>query len=187
MLKPRHASLFPALTPLLPFRLLRTAPLPLLVTVPLAMVPLVALLLGWAAPGRAELLYRLNTRCSLAAASPQPCSVEAVNEGDTTTYQHTIGRRRETIRISDAPLRVVRRQLSTAQWQPVRLISARFSTATICFDGRMLCVVNPNYLNSVRLSNPLQMTGRELVRIHFGRDGRIDASCYDEGCEVSLK
>ena len=39
----------------------------------------------------------------------------------------------------------------------------------------------------LRQGNPLQLEGRELVRVHFGRDGRINASCYDDGCEVSLR
>jgi len=24
------------------------------------------------------------------------------------------------------------------------------------------------------------------VKVHFGPDGRIDATCYDQGCEVKL-
>lgn len=31
------------------------------------------------------------------------------------------------------------------------------------------------------------MTGRDLVKVHFGADGRVDASCYDDGCEVKLQ
>ena len=65
--------------------------------------------------------------------------------------------------------------------------SARFSSNTICFNGQRLCVVNPNYLNSVREDNPAATSKRDLVKVHFGRDGRIDASCYDDGCEVIQK
>ena len=140
-----------------------------------------------AAPARAELLYRLETRCSLAGGPLQSCVVETSKDGDSTIYQHTIGRRTETIRFSEAPLRVSRRQLSTSQWQPVRLASLRFSSNSVCFDGRMLCVINPKLLERLRQGNPLQLEGRELVRVHFGRDGRIDASCFDEGCEVSFQ
>lgn len=140
-----------------------------------------------AAPTRAELLYRLETRCSLAGGALQACVVEASKDGDSTVYQHTIGRRIETIRFSQAPLRVSRRQLSTSQWQPVRLASLRISTNTLCFDGRMLCVINARQLERLRQGNPLQLEGRDLVRVHFGRDGRIDASCFDEGCEVSFQ
>ncbi|MFN6132964.1 MAG: hypothetical protein ACK46L_08700 [Synechococcaceae cyanobacterium] len=144
-------------------------------------------LLGAAAPARAQLLYRLETRCSLAGGALQPCVVEASKDGDSTIYHHTIGRRIETIRFSEAPLRVSRRQLSTSQWQPVRLASLRFLTNTVCFDGRMLCVINPKQLERLRQGNPLQLDGRDLVRVHFGRDGRIDARCFDEGCEVSFQ
>ena len=88
------------------------------------------ILLGQAKPAQAELLYRLDTRCSLQGAA------------------------------------------------------ARFSTNTVCFNGSDLCVVNPNYLNSVRQANSSATEGRDLVRVHFGADGRIDASCYDAGCSV---
>lgn len=145
------------------------------------------LVLASALPAAAELLYRFETRCSLTGGPLQPCVVEASKDGETISVQHTIGRRTETIRFSDAPLRVSRRQLSTSQWQPVRLLGLRFSTKTVCFDGRMLCVINPNYLERVRQGNPLLVEGRDLVRVHFGRDGRIDASCFDEGCEVSFQ
>ncbi len=145
------------------------------------------LVLATALPAAAELLYRLETRCSLTGGPFQPCVVEASRDGDSLLVQHSIGRRTETIRFSAAPLRVSRRQLSTSQWQPVRLLGLRFSTQTVCFDGRMLCVINPNDLERVRQGNPLQLEGRDRVKVHFGRDGRIDASCFDEGCEVSFQ
>jgi hypothetical protein len=31
------------------------------------------------------------------------------------------------------------------------------------------------------------MKGRDLVMVHFGKDGRVDASCYDDGCDVVRK
>jgi hypothetical protein len=48
-------------------------------------------------------------------------------------------------------------------------------------------VVNPNYLNSVRQDRAAAMASRDLVKVHFGADGRINATCYDDGCEVTLK
>jgi hypothetical protein len=48
-------------------------------------------------------------------------------------------------------------------------------------------VVNANYLNSVREDNPAAMAKRDLVKVHFGTDGRINASCYDDGCEEVKK
>ena len=73
-------------------------------------------------------------------------------------------------------------------WQPLRGAAARFSTNTICFNGRDLCVVNPNYLNSVREDRSnTRLQGRDLVMVHFGADGRVDASCYDDACALLLK
>jgi hypothetical protein len=72
-------------------------------------------------------------------------------------------------------------------WQQIRRADARFSTNTICFNNRELCVVNPNYLNSVREDRSnTRLEGRDLVVVHFGKDGRVDASCYDEGCNLVL-
>jgi hypothetical protein len=53
----------------------------------------------------------------------------------------------------------------------------------VCFNGRDLCVVNPNYLNSVVQDRPEAMAGRDLVQVFFGKDGRINLSCYDDGCQ----
>ena len=155
--------------------------------------PLLALLLAGgalvatASPGRAETLYKLETRCSLAGAPAQPCTVEAVNEGGATIYRHTIGTTTKTIRITDQPTRIEVLQAGGKQWKSATSASARFSTNTVCFNGTDLCVVNTNYLNSVRESRPEQMAGRDLVKVHFGADGRVDASCYDAGCGVDFR
>lgn len=144
-------------------------------------------LLSAALPVRAEVLYTLNTQCSLKGASPVPCTVEAVNEGDVTLYRHQIGAKTITLRISDSPVRMALWDASSKQWQSLKRASARFSSNTICFNGRDLCVVNANYLNSVREGNPAATAQRDLVKVHFGADGRINASCYDDGCEVTQR
>jgi len=69
------------------------------------------------------------------------------------------------------------------QWVSLEQAGARLSTNTICFNGLDLCVVNPNYLNSITEDNPTAMDGRDLVRVFFAEDGRINTTCYDEGCE----
>ena len=143
------------------------------------------LLMPW--PSRAQVLYNLDTRCSLNQASPVACTVEALNQGSATEYRHRIGSTTETIRITDTPVRMERWDGATRQWTPLRWASARFSTNTVCFNATELCVVNPNYLNSVRQQSTAAMAGRDLVKVHFGGDGRIDATCYDEGCGVTLK
>jgi hypothetical protein len=44
-------------------------------------------------------------------------------------------------------------------------------------------VINPNYLNSVREDRPDATAGRDLIKVQFGTDGRIDLTCYDNGCK----
>jgi hypothetical protein len=141
-------------------------------------------LLSTPLPGRSDVLYTLSTFCSLKGAEPVGCSVEAVNEGQATLYRHLIGKERQTVRITDKPIRMAMWDHSTKQWRNLERAEARFSTNTVCFNNRELCVVNPNYLNSVKEDNPATTAGRDLVKVHFGPDGRIDASCYDAGCEV---
>lgn len=144
-------------------------------------------LLATPLPSRSEVLYTLKTQCSLSGAAPVPCSVEAVNESGATLYRHRIGPQIQTIRITDRPVRMASWDQTAKQWRSLKHASARFSSNTVCFNGQELCVVNPNYLNSVRQDNVAAMSGRDLVKVNFGSDGRINASCYDDGCEVSLR
>ncbi|MCP9808726.1 hypothetical protein KBY58_04685 [Cyanobium sp. HWJ4-Hawea] len=136
--------------------------------------------------GHAEVLYTLQTKCSIKGGSPLPCTVTAENRGNATFYLHQIGATRKTIRITDKPLRMTRWVTGKEWWESLQGAAARFSTDTICFNGRDLCVVNPNYLRSVQINN-ISTQNRDLVKVHFGSDGRINASCYDDGCGVNLK
>lgn len=136
------------------------------------------------APTQAQQLYRLNTECSFKGAPPVPCVVEATQSGTTTIYRHTAGKTVVTIRISDEPSRIELMNPSTGQFSTVRSAGARFSVNTICYNGRDFCVVNPNYLNSVREESPQQFAGRDLVRVQMNNDGRINLICYDEGCDI---
>ncbi len=140
-----------------------------------------------AAPACAELLYKLSTRCSLAGADPQACTVEAEDFGSVTLYRHRIGAVTKTIRVTDSPLKMELYNTERKKWETLQSASARFSANTVCFNGRDLCVVNPNYLNSVQENRPDLMTGRDLVRVHFDSSGRTNASCYDDGCDLVLK
>jgi hypothetical protein len=135
-----------------------------------------------------KVLYTLATQCSLAGGPPQPCTVEAINEGATTIYRHRIGPQTIAVRITESPVTMASQSGTSKTWVPLRTAGALFSTNTICFNGRELCVVNPNYLNSVREDRQdLRLQGRDLVKVHFGPDGRVDASCYDSGCEADLR
>jgi hypothetical protein len=135
-----------------------------------------------------RLLYQLNTRCSLAGAAPTACTVEAIDEGLTTLYRHRIGGRSISIRISDQPVTMSQLDPASGRWQPLRSAGARLSKNSICFNDRDLCVINPNYINSIREDRSnLRLHGRDLVRVHFGSDGRVDASCFDAGCGVIFR
>ena len=138
-----------------------------------------------AAPSLAQstLLYRLETTCTIRGGAPQECVVEVSDDGETTTYRHTIGSRVEVIRVSDPPLRMSMLDASTGRWRQLTSAGARFSTNTICYNDRDLCVFNPNHLNSVREERVDALEGRDLVGVRFGADGRVILSCYDEGCE----
>ena len=151
---------------------------------PLVTAALEAVLLG-ASPSLAQskTLYSLSTQCSLKGAQPQSCVVEAIEEGDTTLYRHRIGRTTETVRISDDPVRMALWNPQSKSWQNLRSAGARFSTNTICFNGRDLCVVNANYLNSVREERPDATAGRDLVQVRFDSSGRVNLTCYDDGCK----
>lgn len=135
-----------------------------------------------------ETLYTLSTRCSVMGGEATPCTVEAVDEGEATLYRHTIGKNIETVRITADPVTMAIWKSDAEEWRPLLGAAARFSTNTICFNGRELCVVNPNYLNSVRQdSSNSRLQGRDLVMVLFGEDGRVDASCYDDACKRLLK
>ncbi len=150
--------------------------------------PLALLLVGGglslalaAAPARAGVLYIITTKCSLNGAAAVPCKVEALNEDGATLYRHSIGSTTQTLRISDQPSRM---SLDSGKgFQPLRNAAVLFSANTICVNDKELCAVNPNYLNSLLQQRP-DFRGRDLVRAHFGSDGRVDLTCYDKGCEL---
>ena len=72
---------------------------------------------------------------------------------------------------------------STKTWKSLDSATALFSTNTVCFNGRDLCVIKPNYLNSVKEDRPDATAGRDLIKVQFDADGRIDLTCYDDGCK----
>jgi len=136
------------------------------------------------APGP-SLLYRLATTCSLAGAPPVNCTVEAADEGSSTLYRHSIGKDNLIVRITDDPVSMTLWNESAKKWESLRNASARFSANTVCFNDRELCVINPNYLNSIRQDDLKgRFQGRDLIKVHFDTAGRIDASCYDDACAL---
>ncbi|MFM7264383.1 MAG: hypothetical protein ACKOZW_02075 [Cyanobium sp.] len=137
-----------------------------------------------AAPANApQLLYSLETKCSLRGAAPVVCTVEALDEGGITLYRHRIGTSVESVRVSADPSRMEMWDGSSRSWRVLRNAGARFSTNTVCFNDRDLCVVNANYLNSLLEDRP-DLRGRDYVRAHFAANGRVDLICYDGGCDL---
>jgi hypothetical protein len=134
-------------------------------------------------PAAAKVLYTLETKCAIQGAAPLPCRVEAVDEGGATLYRHRIGETVRTVRVSAEPTRMALWDAPSRSWRNLRNAEARFSTNTICFNNRDLCVVNPNYLNSLLEDRP-DLRGRDSVSAHFGADGRVDVICYDKGCDL---
>lgn len=139
--------------------------------------------LGGLPASAAQALYTLETRCSIQGAPPVACTVEALDSGTATTYRHRIGERVHTVRVSVDPSRMEMWDPTSRSWRNLRNAEARFSTNTVCFNGRDLCVVNANYLNSVLEDRP-DLRGRDFVQAHFGPDGRVDVICYDTGCDL---
>ncbi|MEB3200654.1 MAG: hypothetical protein VKK62_09035 [Synechococcaceae cyanobacterium] len=134
-------------------------------------------------PGSAGKLYSLVTNCSVRGGAVLPCTVEAINEGGATLYRHRMGQSIETVRITDQPSLMSLWDASSRSWQPLRNASVLFSSNTLCFNDKDLCVVNPNYLNSLLQDRP-DLRGRDLVRARFASNGRVEILCYDSGCDL---
>jgi hypothetical protein len=151
---------------------------------PVLLAPVLATAGHAAGPPSAVALYQLETTCSLRGARPVDCVVDVREDKGATVYRHTIGTLVETIRISDGPLRMDRLNTATGKWRSLRSAEVQFSSNTVCFDERDLCVLNPNYLNSVREERVDELEGRDRVLVLFGDDGRVLLTCYDQGCEA---
>jgi hypothetical protein len=138
-----------------------------------------------ACPGalRAETLYTLESFCSVNGTDAVPCRIEAVNSGDATEYLHRLSNKEVRFRVSDTPYtRIELWDAERKSWRSARNAAAFFELNALCLDGTSFCAINPNYLNSVRQDLGRAVNGRSVLEVHFGKDGRIDASCYDAGC-----
>jgi len=139
-------------------------------------------------PPKSTLLYTLNTSCRLRGAPAVPCVVQAVDVGEATEYRHQIGKATITYRIFDEPyVRIEGLNPSTKNWGPARNATIQFATNELCFNDQALCVVNPNYLNSVREAAGSAFVGRERMGLAFGSQGRVEVVCFDKGCDRLLE
>jgi hypothetical protein len=136
----------------------------------------------------AQALYSLNTTCSIQRMAPVPCVVEAVDVGDATEYRHRVGNRTLVYRVFDEPyVRIEALNPTSNTWGPVRNATIRFSSNELCFNDRAFCVVNPNYLNSVREEGGPALAGRDRMGLSFGSNGRTEIACFDDGCTRLLE
>jgi hypothetical protein len=132
---------------------------------------------------QAATLYTLDSFCSLNGTDAVPCRIEAIDTTDSTEYRHRLSIKEVRFRVIDKPYtRIELWDESTNSWRSVRNAAAFFELNALCLDGTSFCAINPNYLNSVRQDLGKSVIGRSVLEVHFGKDGRIDASCYDAGC-----
>lgn len=134
-----------------------------------------------------ELLYSLETQCSLAG-EQRRCTVEAFDAKGTTLYRTTVGEQRRSFRLIDQPnLRGAQVwDEKTKGWVGMDRLSLDFKTNTLCVNGESLCFINPNYFGSLRAEFPkLRST---LIEVRFdAKDGRLAAICYSEqACDAGF-
>jgi len=64
----------------------------------------ISALLAPVGAARAELLYQLESYCSLNGTDAVPCRIEAINAPESTEYRHSLGGREVRFRVVDAPI-----------------------------------------------------------------------------------
>jgi len=138
---------------------------------------------------QSELIYSLDTTCTIGQGKPQPCQVEALEVGDATEYRHRLGARTISYRILEDPyVRIEGRKSSGDPWSSVRNAWINFNTNQLCFNDRAFCVVNPTFLADVKAdAKGPAFEDRQTVGLAFGPSGRVDIACFDDGCRRLLE
>ncbi|WP_296445671.1 hypothetical protein [Vulcanococcus sp.] len=138
---------------------------------------------------KTELIYSLDTTCTIGQGKPQPCQVEALEVGDATEYRHRLGARTISYRILEDPyVRIEGRRASGDPWRSVRNAWINFGTNELCFNDRAFCVVNPTFLADVKAdAEGPAFEERQTVGLAFGPSGRVDIACFDDGCRRLLE
>jgi len=136
-----------------------------------------------------ELIYSLDTTCTIGKGKPQPCQVEALEVGDATEYRHRLGARTISYRILEDPtVRIEGRKSSGDPWSSVRNAWINFNTNQLCFNDRAFCVVNPTFLADVKAdAQGPAFDDRQTVGLAFSPSGRVDIACFDDGCRRLLE
>ena len=146
---------------------------------------LLALCSGLGAPAVfAEELYVLDTTCSTPTSPNFSCQVKAIDVDDTTEYRHRFGSRTVSYRVMEDPyVRIEGRASNSAPWTSVKNASINFKTEELCFNSKAFCVNNPTFLADVLTQGGDAIQGRTRLGMAFADNGRVDVSCFDNGCD----
>ena len=146
---------------------------------------LLALCSGLGAPAVfAEELYVLDTTCSTPTSPNFSCQVKAIDVDDTTEYRHRFGSRTVSYRVIEDPYVRIEGQASPgAPWTSVKNASINFKTEELCFNSKAFCVNNPTFLADVLTQGGDAIQGRTRLGMAFAGNGRVDVSCFDNGCD----
>ena len=131
----------------------------------------------------AEELYVLDTTCSTPTSSNFSCQVQAINVDGSTEYRHLFGSRTVSYRVIDDPyVRIEGRGGNSAPWRSVKNASINFKAEELCFNSKAFCVKNPTFLADVLTQGGHAIQGRTLIGMAFADNGRVDVTCFDNGC-----
>ncbi len=145
---------------------------------------LLALFSGLGAPAViAEELYVLDTTCSTPTSPNFSCQVTAIDVDDSTEYRHRFGSRTVSYRVIEDPyVRIEGQAYAGAPWRSVKNASINFKTEELCFNSKAFCVKNPTFLADVLTQGGHAIQGRTLIGMAFADNGRVDVTCFDNGC-----
>lgn len=143
--------------------------------------------LGISLPVSAEdtLLYTLKTTCTVAG-QELPCEIQAKDTPDYTVYATRVANGERTVRLGDRPSLIGQIwNTETKQWQPLQAMTVDVANKLICYD-KTFCMYNPNFINSLKENRPGFRQAQQQIRARFDATGRVNAICFDQGCDQPL-
>ena len=131
----------------------------------------------------AQELYVINTTCSTPTSPNFSCQVQAIDVDDSTEYRHRFGSRTVSYRVIEDPyVRIEGRASNSEAWTSVKNATINFKTERLCFNSKAFCVNNPTFLADVLIQGGHAIQGRTLIGMAFADNGRVDVTCFDNGC-----
>lgn len=130
-------------------------------------------------------LYTLKTTCTVAG-TELPCEVMAKDTPDFTTYTTRFGNEEKTVRFGDRPSLIAEVwNAETKSWNTLQTLSVDVANKQICYD-KTFCTYNPNFISSLQENRPGFRRAQQQIRARFDSAGRINAICFDQGCDQPL-